>query len=389
MIAQTWAMIVDAYRELCASKLFWLTLLLSAFVVALFAMMGINDRGISILVWTVPIDMFTTNIMKESTFYKILFQSLGIGIWLTWVAAILALITTAGFFPNLIAQGMIETKLSKPIGRVRLFLTRYFTGLLFVAVQVGVFTMLSFLALGLRAGFWEPRVLLAVPIVILFFSYLYCVSVLVGVLTRSAIAAILITVLFWFLVYLLNTTDAILVGFREDRASTVEYRETRLERVERNQRATLIQMRIAEVGEEAAAGYEPTDEEIVKSLPTIGRDRAAQVSDKETLEGLVFWSDLVFKVKTVLPKTSETTALLERWLIDFDELAELRAFQEENQGERRNRGEDEDVSSQGPDSNAIADVFRDRPVSWVIGTSILFESAIVFWAMIVFVRRDY
>ncbi len=390
MITQTWAMVVDAYRELCASKLFWLTMVLSALVVGIFGMMGLNDRGITVFVWTIPVDMFNTGIMTKETFYKILFQSLGISIWLTWIAAILALITTAGFFPNLIAQGAIETKLSKPISRPRLFLTRYFTGLLFVALQVGVFTVASFLVLGLRASFWEPRVLLAIPIVIVFFSYLYCVSVLIGVMTRSAIAAILITIIFWFIVYLMNTTDTIIVGFREDRASMVQAREARIERLVRNARKSLIEQKAAEVGPEAAEHYEPTEEEIDGTLMLIPREKKAQTDDKETLKSLVFWSDIIFKVKTVLPKTAETTALLERWLIDFDELDALRDQQTAQQNARRGAQNDNDpIRSSGPDGTAIELAIRERPVWWIVGTSLIFEGVIVLWAMVIFVRRDY
>ncbi|MBX3324251.1 MAG: hypothetical protein KF757_14835 [Phycisphaeraceae bacterium] len=390
MITQTWAMVVDAYRELCASKLFWLTMVLSALVVGIFGMMGLNDRGITVFVWTIPVDMFNTGIMTKETFYKILFQSLGISIWLTWIAAILALITTAGFFPNLIAQGAIETKLSKPISRPRLFLTRYFTGLLFVALQVGVFTVASFFVLGLRASFWEPRVLLAIPIVIVFFSYLYCVSVLIGVMTRSAIAAILITIIFWFIVYLMNTTDTVIVGFREDRASMVQAREARIERLVRNARKSLIEQKIAEVGPEAAELYEPTEEEIDATLMLIPREKKAQADDKETLKSLVYWSDIIFKVKTVLPKTAETTALLERWLIKFDELHALRDQQSAQQNARRGgQNENDPIRSSGPDSTAIELAIRERPVWWIVGTSLIFEGVIVLWAMVIFVRRDY
>ena len=51
MIRQTVALFIDAYRELNARKLFWITLILSVIVVVAFALLGINDRGISFLHW--------------------------------------------------------------------------------------------------------------------------------------------------------------------------------------------------------------------------------------------------------------------------------------------------------------------------------------------------
>lgn len=384
MLTQTWAMLVDAYRELCARKLFWISLGLSGLVVAVFAMLGLNEQGIAVLWWTIPLDEFNSTLMNKTTFYKLVFQGLGVGIWLTWVAAILALISTAGFFPSLMESGAIEVHLSKPIGRWRIFLTRYFTGLLFVALQVGVFTLMSFVVLGARGGLWEPRLFLAIPIVITFFSYIYCVSVLIGVMTRSAIAAILLTILFWFVLYILNTTDTVLLGFTGGRERVVEARAARIERMERNTREQLIEAKKAEVGEEAAAGYTPTDEELVATMPFITRERDAQVADESALESLQFWSGMIFKVKTVLPKTAETTQLLDRWLIAPEETANLQQRAEADQQER-----EEEHGGPAMSQEAIVEKLRDRPVWWIVGTSLGFEAVVLALAGFVFVRRDY
>src|SRR5205085_9269224 len=106
----------------------------------------------------------------------LMFSELGVGIWLTFAALILAIVSTASLFPDLITGGAIDLYLSKPISRLRLILTKYATGLLFVALQVLVFCAASFLVIGLRGGVWEPRLFLAVPIVLCFFSYLFCIS---------------------------------------------------------------------------------------------------------------------------------------------------------------------------------------------------------------------
>jgi len=145
--------------------------------------------------------MFNTANMSPAVFYKQLFVSVGIGFWLSWLATILALISTAGIFPDLIGSGAIDLLVSKPIGRLRLFATEYLAGLLFVTLQVTLFGAASFLVIGLRGGAWEPGLLVAVPVVVCFFSYLFAVCVLLGVLTRSTVAALLLTFLFWFFVY--------------------------------------------------------------------------------------------------------------------------------------------------------------------------------------------
>ena len=160
MLTQTTAMLVDAYRELNAKKLFWITLVLSGLCVVVFGITGINEEGITALWFTLPIPV-NSNIISPELFYKTAFLNLGIGIWLTWIATVLALVSTAGIFPTLLTGGQIETMLSKPISRTRLFLTKFITGLLFVGLQVSLFCIASILVIGLRGGTWMPEILLA------------------------------------------------------------------------------------------------------------------------------------------------------------------------------------------------------------------------------------
>ncbi|MFM9146426.1 MAG: ABC transporter ATP-binding protein, partial [Phycisphaerales bacterium] len=70
------------------------------------------------------------------------------------------------------ASGSIDRMLSKPISGGRLFLTRGGTGLFFAGFQALVFVTASFLVIGIRGGVWEPELFVAVPTVVVFFSYL-------------------------------------------------------------------------------------------------------------------------------------------------------------------------------------------------------------------------
>src|SRR5207237_9963707 len=68
-----------------------------------------------------------------------------------------------------------------------------------------------FLVLGLRGGAWEPALFLAVPLVVLMFSYLFAVCVLLGVLTRSTVAALLLTLLFWSALWAVHQSEVLLL----------------------------------------------------------------------------------------------------------------------------------------------------------------------------------
>ncbi len=386
MLMQTWAMVIDAYRELCARKLFWVSIGLSLLMVGSFAFVGINAQGLTILWFDLPLDNFNTSVLSRETFYEFVFSAFGISMWLTWAAAVLALITTADLFPSLIRSGSIELHLSKPISRVRLFLTRYCTGLLFVSLQVAVFTLASFFVLGFRGGVWQPRIFLAIPIVVLFFSYLYAVCAFLGILTRSTITALLLTILFWFMVFIVNMVDNGFLDMREATALTMARSESRLERLESNAEQLLIAQRKA-TGEELPQDWVPTDEELVASLPSIERLRERIVEDRAKAEKWDRLSGYLFMTKTVLPKTGETIALLDRWLYEGNERdALLTAFT----GGPPPASDDDDAEINQLDrQKALAEAYEDRSIWWIIGTSLGFEAVMLLLAGWIFVRRDY
>lgn len=362
VLVQTGALTASAYRELHARKLFWFTLALSGLVVACFAALGINKEGVTILWWTLEVPGVNTSTFSEATFYKLLFVSLGISIWLSWVAVALALISTSTIFPELVAGGSIDVVLSKPISRLRLFLTTYVLGLLFVALQVTVFCLASFLVIGVRGGAWEPGLFLAVPVVLAMFSYLYAVLVLCGVVTRSAIAALLLTALFWLLLFMVNTAENILLMPRISA-------EVQVEELTRT---------IARLEERAAA--EPTE-----FLTQRIKDRTSDLREAEaSLPTWKRWHGILFAVKTVLPKTSETVNLLSRALISAADLPDV-----EETAPPVDDGPFGGGGNRRLVQERMQEVINSRSVWWVLGTSLLFEACVVGVAATVFCRRDF
>ena len=103
-MTQTLAIFADAYRQLNARKLFCVTLILSGFVVLAFGLVGINEKGLRVIAWDIPMPMLNTSVISRETFYKTMFVSFGINFWLSWLAAILALLSTASIFPDLLAS---------------------------------------------------------------------------------------------------------------------------------------------------------------------------------------------------------------------------------------------------------------------------------------------
>lgn len=374
ILRQSGALLIDAYRELNSKKLFWVTMVMSVCVVAIIGMFGINERGLSFLAWTWDFDLFNTTVVPKSLFYKFVFAQLGIPVWLTWVAAILALISTASIFPDFLAGGAIELTLSKPISRVRLFFTKFLTGLLFVALQVSVFTLASFIVIGVRGSSWEWGLWLAVPIVVLFFSYLFALCTLFGVLTRSTIASLLLTLVVWVALFMLNTTDTIFLQQRESSALQAQRLEQRVEKREKIAAATLAEKGVASP---TRAQLDEADGVLAMLRPDLEKKHDSARSWKK-------WSGIVFALKTALPKTSETAALLGRSLMSRDDLDRFMPG--------GGSAGDEDSSRRGPDpevNRRVEDALRDRTTAWVLGTSLAFEGLVLAIACWIFCRRDF
>lgn len=385
MLTQTWAIFVDAYRELNSKRLFWITLALSGLVVLVYAAIGIDERSPTFLWFHLRFIPITSEQFPPALLYKSLFLQLGLGLWLTWIATVLALVSTAPIFPDMVAGGAIETVLSKPIGRARLFLTKYAAGLLFVALQVTVFTGACFLVIGIRGGAWEPGLFLAVPIVVVFFSYLFAVCAVLGLLTRSTIASLLLTILFWFFLFLLNMADGVLVSLREQGEARIERRAALIERSEAGTARSIVRGMQAEGG--APEGeYRPTAAEIDEANPFIATLREQNRRERDDLAPLSWWSGLVFAIKTPLPKTGETIDLLSRTLIDAAEL---------DAAERAMEGEDEGGDGLGREEIAreggrrAREEFQSRSVWWVLGTSLGFEALVLGFGAWRFSRRDF
>ncbi|MDX9912474.1 MAG: hypothetical protein RBS39_11640 [Phycisphaerales bacterium] len=392
MLTQTLALLTDAYRELHAKKLFWITMVLSVFVVVAFSGFALTPTGMSYWIWDFE-NRINSSLFPPELFYKFLFTNFAIPIWLTWAATILALVSTASIIPDFLSGGAVELTLSKPISRVRLFLTKYCTGLLFVGLQVLAFSVGWFLLIGIRGKSWEPEIFLAVPIVLVFFSYLYCFCALFGLLTRSTIASLMLTIVVWLCLFGLNTTDGVFVTMRENTILKLEDKRDVVRRREEWAQKRLDEMKAN--GEELPVpdGVMSTDTlEAINPMIRTGRKDVAEL--EKTRESRVRWAGIISGVKTVFPKTQETVALLSRWMVSKEDMAmfqpgggsNVRVNDREDAGEE---AEDFEFGQHPKLGERIEAAKRNRTVGWVLGTSVAFEAALLVLCCWLFARRDF
>jgi hypothetical protein len=291
IITQSTAMLADAYRELNARKLFWITMGLNLLVVGVFASLGMNEKGPTFWHWEFENPILNTDTVSAGLFYRFQFVTWGTPIWLSWAATILALVSTAGIVPDLVAGGSIETLVSKPISRVRLFSPSTSSASSSPPSRSPSSASAASWSCGSAADVVEWGLFMAIPIVVLFFSYLFAVCALLGMITRSTVAALLITMVLWLLIFAINATDQTLIGLREDARLKAEDARERL--VNQN---TLADRRL---------------EQIETSGETIEDNEGNPITEPDDRRQAAF--PMITRTRTQLEEAEESVELWEVW----------------------------------------------------------------------------
>jgi ABC-type transport system involved in multi-copper enzyme maturation permease subunit len=117
---------------------------------------------------------------------------------------LLALVFTAGFVPTFLDPRSSAVLLAKPVPRWLLLLGKSGGVVAFVGVQAAVFALGTWVALGLRTGYWPAGYLLCLPLLLIHFGVIYSGSVLLGVCTRSTVVAVFGSVVLWLLCWGMN-----------------------------------------------------------------------------------------------------------------------------------------------------------------------------------------
>lgn len=127
------------------------------------------------------------------------------------IGMVLAIIWTAGFLPTFLEPSAAAVLLVKPTPRWVLLIGKYLGVVLFFGVQVLIFVLLTWLALGWRTGVWEPEYLMTAPLMTLQFAIFYSFSVMLAVVTRNTVACAFGTLLFFVACIVMNTARHTLV----------------------------------------------------------------------------------------------------------------------------------------------------------------------------------
>jgi hypothetical protein len=206
------------------------------------------------------------------------------------------------------------------------------------------------------------------------FSYLYSICFLLGMLTRSTLAAMLLTFLIWMVIVGLNATETVFYALRTQNEQRQAALGAQIER--RQARRTAL-----ESGGEATSDV---DEQIKRLTDELNNEA------EPTGENLRVGHNISLAVKTVLPKTQDTIDLLKRVLLSEDDRRFLNTVTGADGNRRRRQPPADD---EGPITPSTAEEvergLRSRSWVWIVGTSLGFEAVMVGLGAWHFCRRDF
>ena len=121
-----------------------------------------------------------------------------------WVGILLALFATGGLIASLQTKGEIDLLLSKPLSRSAILGGRLggvaLTTLALIAYLIGAVWMV----MSLKSGLWNPRFLLAIPVIWAMFMVLYGIVTLVSVTTSSSALSLMVVLAVLFATLVLS-----------------------------------------------------------------------------------------------------------------------------------------------------------------------------------------
>ncbi len=175
--------------------------------VALTFMVGIRDDGIWLLhtwnwTWADFASGFNMPVPTDADLNGLSEQVLSgvVTVMLDYVADkfgfVFGVAAISFFVPQMLEKGAADVVFSKPVSRTALFLSRYFGGLLFVGFLSTLLVGGMFLGFWVTSGYRDTGLVWSVATLVYGFAIFHAISCTLGVFTRSAIGALLLTVVF-------------------------------------------------------------------------------------------------------------------------------------------------------------------------------------------------
>lgn len=191
----------DAIYQVLDNRVFRVLIALSLLPILLTFVIGLKEDSISLLfgMWTFDYPVMS-ELLGDDPRPVAIEWLLGIVIdgFVGNVGMTLSVAATAFFVPRMLEKGAADLVFVKPLSRWTLYLSRYVTGLVFVALLGLFLTTGIYLGLLLVSGYNAPEVLWSSLTLVYLFGMIHAVTMLIGVYTRSTSAAMILGIVFFF-----------------------------------------------------------------------------------------------------------------------------------------------------------------------------------------------
>ena len=204
------ALLEDSRQQVLDNKVFRLLVILTGIPILLTILVGFHEDRMEVLwgLYTIEyaelIQSFgggqggpRTESLSAGFIQGI--QALVVEFFAGSLGVLFCIAATAFFMPRVLEKGAADTLFSKPVSRLAILLSRYVAGLLFIAGISIVLVFGMFFGFGLRSGYWDPGFLWGALTLVYLFGMMHAFSLCIAVLTRSSTAAILMTIVLFFI----------------------------------------------------------------------------------------------------------------------------------------------------------------------------------------------
>lgn len=187
---QTWALVVDTFREAMARKIIWGFFGCSTALILFFLLIVKVDvvqgalATMSLFGKTSPAQDMTKMVPAVHAVISNILYGFGM---------LLAVLASAGLIPTIFEPGRIELLLSKPVTRVHILMGRYLGNVLVIAANIFYPVIAVWLIFGVKTGVWTPGFLYSSLLTVFMFAVYLSVILIVGVQWESAVVATMVT----------------------------------------------------------------------------------------------------------------------------------------------------------------------------------------------------
>lgn len=246
------ALVEDAIYQVMDNSAFRVLIVCVLLIVALTFAFQVNEESVSFLwgVWEWDMSTVMGNTAEPQAELIDNFVTLVVRLMAGFFGVIFSIAATSFFVPRMIEKGAADMLFHKPIARWRFYVARYFSGLLFVACLSFLLVGGMFLGFAACSGYVDTGLLWSAVTLTYIFGLIYSFCMLIGVLTRSTVASILMTIVFWGVNSCVHGAWQTLEQSNEQFTDGVAFLE------EQKERGQLDEVEFAE-GIEALDGFSP------------------------------------------------------------------------------------------------------------------------------------